>query len=73
MKTEYKSLYEYLGKAAGPDLGKEVAEAAIKAKVYPQRKRIDHFGYTGKVLTYPIEWLDIYFNSKTPRSKHLIG
>ena len=33
---EYLSLYDYLGKAAGNDLGKEVASAAYQAGLYPK-------------------------------------
>ena len=36
---EYLSLYDYLGKAAGNDLGKEVASAAYQAGVKNARKR----------------------------------
>ena len=35
-KVEYYSLYEYLGKAAGPVLGDEVNKAAMKHKLRRQ-------------------------------------
>ena len=59
------SLYEYLGKAAGPKLGKEVAEAAIKNKVHIDSHEVSNPKYTGKILKYPKTFLDAFFNKKT--------
>jgi hypothetical protein len=58
---EYLSLYDYLGKAAGNDLGKEVAAAAYKAGVKMQEREISNTKFTGKVLLYPKDFLDFYF------------
>jgi hypothetical protein len=58
---EYLSLYDYLGKPAGGDLGKEVAAAAYKGGVQPLTREISNPKYTGKVLLYPKDFLDFYF------------
>lgn len=59
--TEMMSLYEYLGKAAGSELGKAVAAAAVKAQVPMQTQEVSNSKYTGKVLMYPKTFLDNYF------------
>jgi hypothetical protein len=58
---EMMSLYEYLGHAAGGDLGKKVAFSAAKAGVKHGEKDISNPGYKGIVYTYPKEFLDLYF------------
>ena len=57
----YLSLYEYIGKAAGNELGKEVASAAYQAGVKMQEREITNPKFTGKVLLYPKDFLDFYF------------
>ncbi len=44
---EYLSLYDYLGHAAGLELGKEVATAAIEAGIRLETREIDNPKYTG--------------------------
>jgi hypothetical protein len=58
---EFRSLYEYLGRAAGPDLGKAVAEAAVAQGVTIQSQEISNPKYTGTVMMYPVQLLDQYF------------
>ena len=58
---EYLSLYDYLGKAAGNDLGKEVASAAYQAGVKMQEREISNPKYTGIVHLYPKDFLEFYF------------
>ena len=55
------SLYDYLGKAAGEELGKEVWAAATEANVPTQLREISNPKYTGKVTLYPKDFLDFYF------------
>ena len=55
------SLYDYLGKAAGPDLGIAVWHAAKKANVKPDEKEVSTRTYSGKILTYPVSFLNEYF------------
>ena len=64
--TEMMSLYEYLGKAAGPELGKSVALAAVIAKVRITSHEISNPKYTGTILRYPKSFLDNYFSKTTP-------
>ena len=58
------SLYDYLGYAAGEKLGKEVAEVAIKSQVKIETREISNPKYTGKVMLYPENFLNEYFESK---------
>jgi len=62
--NEMLSLYDYLGHAAGENLGKQVAEAAAHAKVGFETKEISNPRYTGKVMMYPKPFLDEYFQAK---------
>ena len=59
---EYKSLYDHLGKAAGGQLGKQVAEAAVRDGVKIQTRQVSNFKYEGTVMLYPSDWLENYFN-----------
>ncbi len=63
---QFMSLYDYLGTAAGSTLGKEVAEAAAKAKVPVTEKHVSNKKYTGKILMYPKNFLDKYFKHNQP-------
>ena len=63
-QTEYKSLFDYLGHAAGSDLGKQVAAAASAEKVRISAKYVQNSKYKGEILMYPIDWLDYYFFKK---------
>ena len=58
------SLYDYLGYAAGGQLGKEVAAAAMKCKETIAKKAINTRTYTGDVLLYRREFLKEYFTAK---------
>jgi len=61
---EYKSLYDHLGKAAGGQLGKQVAEAAIRDGVKIQTRQISNPKYEGTIMLYPLDWLENYFNKQ---------
>jgi hypothetical protein len=61
MEEQYLSLFDYLNKPAGPDLGKAVAEHSKRLKVKPKFKEVSNPKYTGKVLMYPKSFLDGYF------------
>ena len=58
------SLYDYLGRAAGPELGKEVCEVAVKLKETIKEREIDNPKYKGNVHLYRREFLDEYFKTK---------
>lgn len=58
---QFLSLYDYLRKAAGPDLGKEVHKAAQVQGIPFKYKQVSNPQYTGKVNLYPRTFLDKYF------------
>ena len=55
------SLYDYLGRAAGPELGKQVADAARNSGVKGEIREINHKGWNGPIMLYPRTFLDLYF------------
>ena len=55
------SLYDYLGHAAGPELGKQVADAARKSGVNGEIREVNHKGWNGPIMLYPRSFLDLYF------------
>jgi|TARA_B100001059_G_C17387902_1_gene357624 hypothetical protein len=61
---EYHSLYEYLGKAAGPTLGDEINKVAMKHKQKYVTQHVEHGGYNGEVFCYTKKFLDDYFYAK---------
>lgn len=63
-EIEYYSLYEYLGKAAGPTLGGEINKAAMKYKQKYVTQHVEHGGYNGEVFCYTKKFLDDYFYAK---------
>jgi len=71
------SLYDYLGRAAGPDLGKQVATAAAKAGVKSEIREVSNIKYTGPIMLYPRSFLDLYFkgglNESTNGKQMLFG
>lgn len=62
------SLYDYLGKAAGSDLGKAVSTAAKLAKVEVSTREVENSKYTGKIMLYPENFLKSYFNPKKKKN-----
>ena len=61
MENEYLSLYDYLGRAAGGELGKLVATAAAKKGVTAQTRYVKNPVYEGNVMLYPKNFLNEYF------------
>ena len=74
---EMVSLYDYLGRAAGPDLGKQVATAAAKAGVKSEIREVSNVKYTGPIMLYPRSFLNLYFkgglNESTNGKQMLFG
>tara|TARA_Y100000389_G_scaffold152108_1_gene151978 strand:+ start:2915 stop:3181 length:267 start_codon:yes stop_codon:yes gene_type:complete len=60
-KVEYYSLYEYLGKAAGKELGREVNAASRRSKQPIVKQYVEQGGYKGEVFCYTKRFLDDYF------------
>jgi len=61
INMEKISLYDYLGHAAGSDVGQQVAFAAAKAGVMTETKQVSNPVYKGPVMLYPRSFLDLYF------------
>ena len=61
------SLYDYLGRAAGSDLGKQVATAAARhtPKVKFGTRYVETKTYKGDVMLYPKWFLSEYFSGGT--------
>ena len=59
------SLYEYLGHAAGPALGKQVAEYAKIRKAAFGSRQVKNPKYKGTILTYTPEFLNEFFKVKS--------
>ena len=58
---EMMSLYDYLGHAAGSELGQQVANAAKKAGVKGEIREVRNPVYSGPVMLWPKAFLDLYF------------
>ena len=58
------SLFDYLGKAAGTQLGAEVWIVAYEGKVPTLSRFIKTKTYKGKVNLYPLDFLEDYFKYK---------
>lgn len=56
------SLYDYLGRPAGNQLGSEVYRAAKQFDVHVETREVKTRSYQGKVMLYPKQFLDNYFN-----------
>jgi len=55
------SLYDYLGHAAGMQLGEQVAKVATNVGVKMDTRYVSNTKYTGNVTLYPEEFLKLYF------------
>jgi len=65
MVIESQSLYDYLGRPAGPELGQKVHAAAVAKGVFIGKRSIEkHIVPEGHVCTYQVSFLDEYFNKK---------
>lgn len=67
--TIYMSLYDYLGRAAGQELGGRVNRAAVEKKIEFQQRFISNPAYHGNVHLYPVEFLKEYFKGDMSRVK----
>ena len=61
ISMEKVSLYDYLGHAAGSDVGQQVAFAAAKAGVITETRQVSNPLYKGPVMLYPRSFLELYF------------
>jgi hypothetical protein len=58
------SLYEFLGKAAGTELGKKVYLASLEGGWKHDTRKVSNPKYTGNVMLYPEPFLKEYFKPK---------
>lgn len=67
---KFISLYDYLGnKAAGAELGKQVAKAAKAMKIPTETRYVHNEKYEGNVILYPEYWLSGYMVAQTVELK----
>ena len=69
------SLYDYLGHAAGPELGQRVAAAAAQNKVKFETRHVSNTKYNGDIMLYPKSFLDQFFggvNEGTNNNRQLL-
>jgi hypothetical protein len=62
MDNKMMSLYDYLGKAAGPGLGETVYKSSKVHKVRTGIREVSNPKYSGKVILYPKWFLDQFFS-----------
>jgi|688.fasta_scaffold2703469_2 hypothetical protein len=60
-QIEFISLFDYLGKAAGSQLGKEVAEIASEMGIPRKVRAVETSTYEGLIMLYPKKFLEVYF------------
>lgn len=72
IEIEMVSLFDYLKKPAGPELGKQVSLAAMNEKIHIESKQISTPKYKGNILMYPKTWLDEYFNKTNNEHQELL-
>ena len=60
--AEFISLYDYLGPAAGKELGKRVADYASSSRVGYKIRQVSNTKYTGPIMLYPKSFLELYFS-----------
>lgn len=71
LSSDMMSLYNYLGRAAGSELGKKVHEAAVRQKEPIQTRQIDTKVYKGAVCLYRREFLREYFSKSQDRQDYI--
>lgn len=64
-QNELISLFDYLGRAAGGDLGKKVATVATRLGEPVGKRKVATKTYTGDVLLYRRQFLQEYFTNET--------
>ena len=64
MEEKFISLYEYLGRAGGRELGKQLGAYAKMRKSKCNVKQVTNKLYTGPIYTYPKAIIDEFFIAK---------
>ena len=63
MEVKYISLFDYLGKPAGKEVGARVNERAREFGVTCLKRFVRNKKYVGKVNLYPEAFLEYYFTN----------
>ena len=63
MEVNYISLFDYLGKPAGKDVGARVNERAREFGITCLKRFVRNKKYEGKVNLYPEAFLEYYFTN----------
>ena len=63
MEVKFISLFDYLGKPAGKDVGARVNERAREFGILDKKRFIRNKKYEGKVNLYPEAFLEYYFTN----------
>ena len=63
MEVKYISLFDYLGKPAGKEVGGRVNERAQEFGVNVLKRFVRNKKYVGKVNLYPEAFLEYYFTN----------
>ena len=66
---QYVSLYEFLGRPAGMELGEKVFRKSKEQDIVVYTRKVSNPKYKGTVALYPRNFLEIYFKPKTQSSK----
>ena len=64
-KTEMISVFEYLGGTPEQGTGEKVYKYATNSRAKVESKEVTTTKYTGKVMLYERQMLDVYFNQNT--------
>lgn len=64
MEIKMMSLFDYLGRPAGGELGKQVYDTAYHLKIPVETRHVQTKTYSGDVMLYPEAFLKEYFESK---------
>ena len=67
------SLFDYLGRAAGKELGAHVADFASTRKAKIETREVANSRYTGKVMLYERTLLDEFFKLNPQMGQSVIG
>jgi hypothetical protein len=68
-KTEMISVFEYLGGTPPAGTGEKVYKYAVSIGAKIESKEVSSTKYTGKVMLYERQMLDVYFNADTTTIK----
>jgi hypothetical protein len=68
----FLSLYDYLKRPAGRELGIQVSQAAQEANIPTQHKIVNNSTYSGPIQMYPENWLDSYFGNGAKSSTEIL-